>query len=441
MNFPPLYCYTLSLMLLPNTRVGKETFRQIFIDHWGGFKKKLPSYDNAQYEEVVQKMLHCGKESGGFTEYICMHCGQDKRRVCFTCKGCFCLSCSKVYVDEFVEQVSRVLVPGLVYRHITLTLPQQLRKYFYNRRHDGNLMSKFMRCGYECLEDVISYVKKQGLKIGTIVVVQTHGRSGKYNPHLHIIMTNGGINETKKRWYNLGYFDYEIIHKKWQYHLLTMVSQEDKTGELHSLIDKLWEKYPSGLVAHVGKGDVPERCRGLARYLAKYVASPPIAIRRIVKYDGQNVTYWYKDHETKAIKRETVDVYTFIGRMVQHIFPKGFHRVRYYGVQATKTFSKWKEVVKEGLRRIGRIVKGTYQIIEKKYYRERYKEASGRDPLKCRYCGGEMDVWKIWHPKYGIIYDECENLKAGKYEQKEKRNRGGGYTLWPSSEGIQISLF
>ena len=426
-------------MLSLNTRVDKETFRQIFIDHWAGFKNKHPSYKKAQYEEVVQKMLNCGKEIGGYIEYICMHCGQDKRRVCFTCKGGFCLSCSKVYVDEFVEQVSRILVPGLVYRHSTLTLPQQFKTYFYNRRFDGNLLSKFMRCGYKCLEDVISYVKKKRLKIGVIVVVQTHGRSGHYNPHLHIIMTSGGINETKKKWYDLGYFNYKIIHNKWKYHLLNMLKEKDKTGELHSLIDKLWKDYPSGFVANVGKGDVPERCRGLAKYLAKYVASPPIAIRRIVKYDGKNVTYWYNDHETKARKIETVDVYTFIGRMVQHILPKGFHRVRYCGVQATKTFSKWKEVIREGLRRIGRIVKGTYQIVDKKFYRERYKEASGRDPFRCRYCGGEMDVWKIWHPKYGVIYDVCENLKAGKYDEKEER--GGGYTVWPSSKILQLSLF
>ena len=92
-----------------------------------------------------------------------------------------------------------------------------------------------------------------------------------------------------------------------------MLKEEDKTGEIHSLIGKLWKGYPSGFVANVGKGDVPERCRGLAKYLAKYVASPPIAIRRIVKYDGKNVTYWYNDHETKARKIETVDVYIFIG--------------------------------------------------------------------------------------------------------------------------------
>ena len=54
-----------------------------------------------------------------------------------------------------------------------------------------------MKCGAECLEDVVSTVKRKKLKIGNIVVVQTHGRSGRYNPHLHIIMTSGGISDQR----------------------------------------------------------------------------------------------------------------------------------------------------------------------------------------------------------------------------------------------------
>ncbi len=430
------------MMVPEDQRVDKETFRQIFLDHWDGFKNTYPSYDTAQYEEVVQKMLECGSEMGGYTEYICMQCGKDRRKVCFTCKGSFCLSCAKVYVDEFVEQVSRILVPGVIYRHVILTVPEQLRRYFYDARHEGSLLSHFMRCGYECLEDVVSTVRRQDIKIGTIIVVQTHGRSGQYNPHLHIIMTNGGINEEKGKWVDLNYFPYEIIHKKWQYHLLKMLEKGDTAGEIKPLINKLWKNYPNGFVAHIKKGNVPELCRGLAKYLAKYVASPPIAVRRIMNYDGKHVRYWYNDHETKARKVETVDVSTFIGRMVEHIFPKGFQRVRYYGLQATRTFSKWKEVIKKGLKRIGRVVKGVlYQVVEKKTYRQRYKEVSGRDPMVCRYCGGEMDIWRIWHPKYGTIYDEWEEMKAGKYEPKEGREDRGGCSVWPSSEILQLSLF
>jgi|GEM_PF-4675435 len=64
------------------------------------------------------------------------------------------------------------------------------------------------------------------------------------------------------------------------------------SDEMKRLIDDLYRKYPNGLVAHVTRGRVPEQCRGLARYLAKYVASPPIAIRRIIRYTGREVTYW-----------------------------------------------------------------------------------------------------------------------------------------------------
>lgn len=423
--------------------IDQDTFRRIFEEHWDEFKSGHPSYATEYYEEVVQKMLGCGREEGGYSEYLCTCCGQDRRRIAFTCKSCFCLSCSKGYTDDFVAQVSRVLQPGLKYRHMILTLAEQLRIYFYRNRQEGKLLSGLMRCGYECLEDVVSRAVKQSVKIGAIVVVQTHGRSGHHNPHLHIIMTSGGINEQTGKWVDLRYFPYEIIHKKWQYHLLKMMKEIMPTDEVKKVVDDLWKKYPKGFVAHVTKGKVPDQCRGLAKYLAKYVASPPIALRRIISYTGQEVTYWYKDHQTKGKEVVTVDVLTFIGRMVQHILPKGFQRIRYYGLQATKTFKKWVEAIKEGLRKVGRAIKGAYEVVASKGYRERYKEMSGRDPLICRCCGREMYLWKIWHPKYGTIYDEWENLKAGKYEQlvKEGDTGGGGYSLWPPAGGVQLPLF
>ena len=423
--------------------IDQDTFRRIFEEHWDEFKSCHPSYATEYSEEVVQKMLGCGREEGGYSEYLCTCCGQDRRRIAFTCKSCFCLSCSKGYTDDFVAQVSRVLQPGLKYRHMILTLAEQLRIYFYRNRQEGKLLSGLMRCGYECLEVVVSRAVKQSVKIGAIVVVQTYGRSGHHNPHLHIIMTSNGINEQTGKWVDLRYFPYEIIHKKWRYHLLKMMKEIIPTAEVKMVVDDLWKKYPKGFVAHVTKGKVPDQCRGLARYLAKYVASPPIALRRILSYTGQEVTYWYKDHQTKGKEVVTVDVLTFIGRMVQHILPKGFQRIRNYGLQATKTFKKWVEVIKQGLRKVGRAIKGAYEVVASKGYRERYKEMSGRDPLICRCCGREMYLWKIWHPKYGTIYDEWENLKAEKYEQlvKEGDTGGGGYSLWSPAGGVQLPLF
>jgi len=99
--------------------------------------------------------------------------------------------------------------------------------------------------------------------------------------------------------------------------------------------------------------------------------------------------------------------------MVQHIIlPKGFQRIRYYGLQATKTMQKWSEAIRRGLKKAGRVIKGVYEVVASKNYRKRYKEISGKDPLICRFCGREMDLWKIWEPNNGVIYDEYENLRC-----------------------------
>src|SRR6266446_8943621 len=93
----------------------------------------------------------------------------------------------------------------------------------------------------------------------------------------------------------------------------------------------------------------------------------------------------------------------------------GFQRIRYYGVQATKTFAKIKGLIQEALAKVRGIVKGAIKIIAAQSYRERYRQSSGRDPLRCPHCHDEMDVWKVWHPKYGVVYDELEAMRRGRY--------------------------
>jgi hypothetical protein len=105
-----------------------------------------------------------------------------------------------------------------------------------------------------------------------------------------------------------------------------------------------------------------------------------------------------------------------MGRMVQHVLPKGFKRIRYYGVQATKTFEKVKGLIQEALSKVKGIVKGAIKIIPTLTYRQRYEQSVGRDPLICKHCQQEMGVWKIWHPKYGVVYDELEAIKKGRYQ-------------------------
>ena len=200
-----------------------------------------------------------------------------------------------------------------------------------------------------------------------------------------------------------------------------MLRQTLETEAIKQLVDACFRQYPNGLVTNVQKGQVPSQYQSVARYVAKYVVSPPIAVRRIDHYDGKRVTYHYRSHRTERVEQETVDVLTFIGRMVQHTVPKGFKRIRYYGVQATKTFAKVKVVIQAALAKVEGVVTGAVKIIARLTYRQRYKQSTGRDPLRCPHCQSEMEMWCIWHPTYGVIYDEGEVIKRGTYASSVQR--------------------
>jgi hypothetical protein len=220
---------------------------------------------------------------------------------------------------------------------------------------------------------------------------------------------------------HLDYLPYPMLRKKWQWYLLTMLRQTVQTQEIKRLVDACYTRYREGFVTNVQKGKVPAQYQSLARYVATYVVSPPIAVRRIDRYDGERVTSHDWSHRTERVEHDTVDVDTCIGRMVQHTVPKGFKRIRYDGVQATKTFAKVKVMIHEALAKVKDVVKGAVHIIARLTYRQRYEQSTGRDPLICPPCQGTMGVWRLWHPTYGVIYDEVQVSKRGTYASSAQR--------------------
>jgi hypothetical protein len=157
--------------------------------------------------------------------------------------------------------------------------------------------------------------------------------------------------------------------------------------------------------------------------VAKSVVSPPLAVRRIDRYEGERVTSHDRAHRPDRMEPATVPVDTLMGRMVQHTRPKGCKRIRYDGVQATKTLAKVKVVIPAALAKVEGVIKGAVKIIARLTSRQRYAQSTGREPLRCSPCQGEMALWRIWHPTYGVIYDEGEVSKRGTYASTAQRAR------------------
>ncbi len=121
------------------------------------------------------------------------------------------------------------------YRHLVLTVPERLRKWL---SHDnGKILGKFMQAGHAFFRDAISAWVKDEVNVGSIVVLQTAGRSANANLHLHIICTSGGLTKDE-RWKEFGYIDFALLHRKWQYYLLNMLKENIDSEELRKEVDE-----------------------------------------------------------------------------------------------------------------------------------------------------------------------------------------------------------
>jgi len=146
-----------------------------------------------------------------------------------------------------------------------------------------------------------------------------------------------------------------------------------------------------------------------ARYIGRYLGHPPLATSHIIAYDGQQVTYWYTDTQTKQRVTVTCSALDFISRMVPHIPPKGMQMVRYAGLYARNVKRKLADIVRAALETIRLQVplfnlEPLAQVSRRLTWRERIKSSFGYDPLECPRCGCIMQLAEIWEPKRGHIW-------------------------------------
>lgn len=153
-----------------------------------------------------------------------------------------------------------------------------------------------------------------------------------------------------------------------------------------------------------------------AKYIGRYIARPAIAESRIQSYDLETVTFTYEDHETGETKSEILPVLQFIGRLVMHIPKKGYQMVKRYGLYARHIKPAFKKVLELMHKAV------TIQFFSTRdRWRQRIINRFQKDPLLCPICGTEMELWLIWHPKYGVLYDIITDSQPTIENEKEQK--------------------
>lgn len=318
--------------LSSNKFTPKLTVKDIFLDNHNWDRVQFLHSDIIRAVEIkeVNKMLSCKERDRGFFVYYCEKC-ERHYIVAYGCNSRICSNCGKNYTDKWSVQLSKKMF-RVPHRHIVLSMPDKLWPELRLYRDAWKVV---MDSAIRAINDVLSKFLQQKILAGAIVVLHPFGRDLEFKPHLHILMTEGGF-DRKCNFIPKDFIPGRAMRKTWQYQLLTNLKKVfPQTSDYSRFIDGLFKSYPEGFYAWLPEESRITSNRITARYIGRYVRHPAIANSRICNYNGENVTFWYKDNEEK-MHYKTMKVDEFILALIQHIPEPQFKMIRYYGAYCRK---------------------------------------------------------------------------------------------------------
>lgn len=336
----------------------------------------------------VDRMLICGDSSQGGAFYGCPHCGQLKF-VPYTCKSRFCPSCGNLYNQKRSFHMSSKLI-SCVHRHCVFTIPEELRGFFLR---DRSLLGCLFHAVRSSVLRMFSKMNKaENFTPGFICVLHTFGRDLKWNPHIHALISEGGVGNITT-WRIVKHFNYHFLRNSFRKVLLELM-EKNIGPSFRKTKNQMYTLHSEGFYVRA----MPNPCPAdkAITYVTRYLGRPVIATSRIDKYDGDFVTFHYTRHEDDKLVTETVPVLDFIKRLIVHIPEKHFKMLRYYGIYA-KHHKQEKKLYKCLSKEKLRFLRSTLD------WRNSIIVSFGYDPLRCPKCGTSMLVLEVYHKKTALF--------------------------------------
>ena len=220
---------------------GHHTIKQIFQHNhnWERFNHEHQGRIRPVIVEEVEKVLVCRDFSKlGFHHYRCPKCGRIEKIIPHSCKSRFCSSCGQVAVDNWINKALGEFL-DVAYHHLVFTIPCELRNIFLYDRSLLNLLFKSAaQTILEWCQETAGYIP------GLVLILHTFGSDLKFNPHIHVLLTEGGLNFPDKcEWIHNEYIPWNMLKARWKYHLVTYLKpklkrlvREQRVGHGYSVL-------------------------------------------------------------------------------------------------------------------------------------------------------------------------------------------------------------
>jgi hypothetical protein len=340
---------------------------------WWIYSQKNEDTIRPSIKDNIIKILSCGNTVVGYKTYVCSNpdCIHTKI-IPFSCKSRFCPTCGKAATDRWIQTQKNIL-PKTRWQHITLTMPGQLWDFFADYRELLNKLPKI------AANIIIKLAGKRKVKVGMFIALHTFGHDLKWNVHIHLSVTMGGLTE-KQTWKKIR-FSKKAVMPMWKYEVINLLRKHAKDGNIKTSNKFLNQEYKKNWIIHLAKPT--KSAWRTIDYLGRYLKRPPLALSKLLHYDGKQVIFNFIDRNDNSKRTTRMEIDIFLDKFTQHIPDKGFRMIRYYGFLANAVRGKFLPIV--------------YKLLNQNVTKEPtlgwrvlMKKTFNVDPLQCILCGYDL---------------------------------------------------
>jgi ribosomal protein S27E len=377
-----------------------EDYFETFVQEYDDRFSRQYGFWRPYIEKVIYRYLDCGDLRHGFARVKCKDCGHEYL-LAFSCKRRhFCPSCHQKRVVEFGEWLCMDVLKKVPHRHFIFSIPKMLRRYFL---YDRKLLSALSRCAWDSLKVFMQHAVSENKPIpGAVIAVQTFGDFLGFNPHCHILLTDGCFYGERGMFRVAPPLELKKLEAIFRHKVFKMLLKKGKITEEMIAMLSTWRH--SGFNVFCGNRILPKDETAMEN-LARYIIRASFSQERM-RYLEQEGTVIYKAKDGKDQK--TFPAMDWLASMCSHIPNRGEQMVRYYGYYSNVSRGKRKEagaddavpciLEQEGNSKTFR--KNWARLIQKIYQ---------VDPLVCPHCKGTMRIISFIEDQH-IIRDILTHL-------------------------------
>ena len=320
----------------------------IFRNHGPAWRRANAGHVSLAQLKVMAAIEACRTTALGGHVAACTECGHE--HIAYnSCRNRHCPKCQGVAARDWLERRAVDLLP-VPYYHVVFTLPAAIADIAWHNK--AVVYDLLFKASVETLMTIAADPKHLGARIGMTSVLHTWGSAMTHHPHVHIIVPGGGLSMDGKRWVACrpGFFlPVRVLSRLFRRLFLTGLEVAHRAGRLRFFGDHAGLADPAAFATHIAPLRKSEWVvyakapfggpEAVLAYLSRYTHRIAISNSRLIAANAETVTFHWKNYRANGRARQKLmrlATDEFIRRFLLHVLPKGFHRIRHYGLFANR---------------------------------------------------------------------------------------------------------